>query len=195
MFNVTDPADVVVRLADDCALTFRPGSPAALIGGRRAYRQAMEAALARDPDDMESAADAAYEALALHLAKTGLKAWTGIGDKTGQALPPSPKAFLGLLASHPVLFGPIDAEYVAPFLLLDAEKNASTASATGTSRSAAGPTAKGARTATPKTSTRAAKAMRKAQPARTGSAAPTAAAARTAKTTSKPTPARSRGRS
>lgn len=187
MFTLTDdPADVVVRFGEDCALTFGPASPAAMIGARRAYRAALAESLARDPEDAAAASDAAYAALGLHLAKVAIKAWKGVGDKAGKPVPATPKAFLQLLAKHPSLFGQIDAEYVAPILLLDQEKNGSSASATGTSRSTAGRTAKGARIA--KTNAAKKKAA-KPTPART------APAARTASTRSAPTKAKSPGKS
>ena len=82
------------------------------------------------------------------LARRAVLAWDGIGDADGNPIEPSPEAIDALLEVWPI-FEAFQAIYVSKGLLLDAEKNVSAPSPTGTSAGAtatARPARKPART-------------------------------------------------
>jgi hypothetical protein len=112
-------------------------------------------AAARGSDAVEAlvAAGASETELALALAKAmagvAILNWEGVGDADGSAIPVSPEAAAALMDVWP-LFEAFQARYVAKGLLLDAEKNASASSPSGTSAGAtdtARPARRRARTA------------------------------------------------
>jgi hypothetical protein len=99
------------------------------------------------------AAGASEAELALALAKAiagiAILDWEGVGDADGRPVPVTPEAASALIDLWP-LFEAFQARYVATGLLLDAEKNASAPSPTGTSAGAtatARPVRRRARTA------------------------------------------------
>jgi hypothetical protein len=99
------------------------------------------------------AAGASEAELALALAKAmasiAILDWEGVGDADGRPVPVTPEAASALIDIWP-LFEAFQARYVAKGLLLDAEKNVSSPSPTGTSAGAtatARPVRRRARTA------------------------------------------------
>jgi hypothetical protein len=106
-------------------------------------------AAARGTEAVEAlvAAGASETELALALAKAmagiAVLDWEGVGDADGVAISVSPEAAAALIDVWP-LFEAFQTQYVAKGLLLDAEKNASAPSPTGTSAGAK-PTARRAR--------------------------------------------------
>jgi len=78
------------------------------------------------------------------LARRAVVDWEGVGDEIGAAIAVSPEGIDTLLSLWPI-FEAFNLHYVSPGMMLDAEKNASAPSPTGTS---AGATAT-ARPATP----------------------------------------------
>jgi hypothetical protein len=99
------------------------------------------------------AAGASEAELALALAKAmaaiAILDWEGVGDADGVPVPVTPEAASALIDVWP-LFEAFQARYVAKGLLLDAEKNVSSLSPTGTSAGAtatARPVRRRARTA------------------------------------------------
>jgi len=62
-------------------------------------------------------------------------AWEGVGDQEGRDLPVTPEAASALLDLFP-LYRAFEAQYIAPWLTLDAEKNVSAPSPNGTSAGA-----------------------------------------------------------
>lgn len=73
------------------------------------------------------------------LARTAILEWTGVGDEAGEPLPVTPAGVDALLELFPI-FEWWQLHYVQPALSLDAEKNGSGLSLTGTSAGAS-PTA------------------------------------------------------
>ena len=98
-------------------------------------------AAARGSDAVEAlvAAGASEAELALALAKgiagIALLDWEGVGDADGNPIPVSPEAASALMDVWP-LFEAFQARYVATGLLLDAEKNVSAPSPSGTTAGA-----------------------------------------------------------
>ena len=83
------------------------------------------------------------------IARIAVSDWEGVGDADGNPVPVTPEGIDALLEVWPI-FEAFQAAYVAGGLLLDAEKNVSAPSPTGTSAGAtvtARPAAKPARTA------------------------------------------------
>jgi hypothetical protein len=84
-------------------------------------------------------ATASDEARALVFAKAiariAVSSWEGVGDADGNPVPVSPEGIDALLEVWPI-FEAFQATYVAGGLLLDAEKNVSAPSPTGTSAGA-----------------------------------------------------------
>lgn len=121
---------------------FAPVSPLAHRDGRRVARVAL-AALPPEAGDADRNEAMGY-AYSREVIAASVRDWEGIGDAEGAALAFSPEAaqqFVG----DPKLFEAADVLFVTPYLLKDAEKNASAPSPNGTSRRAAAkPTAKGA---------------------------------------------------
>lgn len=82
-----------------------------------------------------AATEEAALAMAKALARRAILDWEGIGDAAGQPLPVSPGAIDALLDLWPA-FEAFQSAYVAKALLLDAEKNGSAPSPTGSSAGA-----------------------------------------------------------
>ena len=80
----------------------------------------------------EARTEEAALAMAKALARSAILEWEGIGDAEGEPLPISPDAIDALLDIWPI-FEAFQSLYVAKGLLLDAEKNGSAPSPTGTS--------------------------------------------------------------
>jgi hypothetical protein len=101
---------------------------------------ALMVAARSDPTLEALPATASDEARALAFAKAiariAISAWEGVGDADGTPVPVTPEGIDALLEVWP-LFEAFQASYVAGGLLLDAEKNASAPSPTGTSAGAA----------------------------------------------------------
>jgi hypothetical protein len=113
----------------------------------------MAAARGNAAVDALVAAGASEAELALALAKAmagiAILDWEGVGDADGKPVPVTPEAASALIDVWP-LFEAFQARYVAKGLLLDAEKNVSSPSPTGTSAGAtatARPVRRRARTA------------------------------------------------
>jgi hypothetical protein len=88
-------------------------------------------------------------AFAKAIARRAVTEWEGVGDANGTLMPVTPEGIDALLEVWPI-FEAFQATYVSKGLLLDAEKNVSAPSPTGTSAGAtatARPVAKRARTA------------------------------------------------
>jgi hypothetical protein len=92
-----------------------------------------------DPDLEALPATASDEARALIFAKAiarrAVTDWDGVGDADGNAAPVTPAGIDALLEVWPI-FEAFQATYVSKGLLLDAEKNVSAPSPTGTSAGA-----------------------------------------------------------
>ena len=71
-------------------------------------------------------------AMAKAVARIVVTDWEGVGDADGNALPVSPEGIDALLDIWPI-FEAFQTKYVARAMILDAEKNASAPSPTGTS--------------------------------------------------------------
>jgi hypothetical protein len=74
-------------------------------------------------------------ALLKALAQAAILDWAGIGDETGNPIPPSPERIDALLDLYPV-FRAFETGYFLPALALDAEKNACAPAPNGTSAAA-----------------------------------------------------------
>ena len=81
------------------------------------------------------------------LARRAIVGWEGVGDEDGNVLPATPKCIDALLSLWPI-FEAFNLLYVSHGMLLDAEKNGSAPSPTGTSAGAT-TTARPARRMTP----------------------------------------------
>ena len=94
-----------------------------------------------DPAIETPAEGASQEALALAMAKAVARRavldWEGVGDDAGNVVPVSPEGIDALLEIWPV-FEAFQTQYVAKGLILDAEKNVSAPSLTGSSAGATG---------------------------------------------------------
>lgn len=97
--------------------------------------------------DPEASNDARAAIFAGALARRAVVDWEGVGDGEGKILPVTPEGIDALLALWPI-FEAFNLHYVSRGMLLDAEKNASAPSPTGTSVGAM-PTAQPAGPATP----------------------------------------------
>ena len=101
--------------------------------------------------DAEASNDARAAIFAGALARRAVVDWEGVGDEDGNPLPVSPEGIDALLSLWPI-FEAFNLHYVSPGMLLDAEKNGSAPSLTGTSAGAtaiARPVTPNARTAPP----------------------------------------------
>ena len=97
--------------------------------------------------DPEASNDARAAIFAGALARRAVVDWEGVGDGEGNILPVTPEGIDALLALWPI-FEAFNLQYVSRGMLLDAEKNASAPSPTGTSAGAM-PIARPAGRATP----------------------------------------------
>ena len=101
--------------------------------------------------DAEASNDARAAIFAGALARRAVVDWDGVGDADGNILPVTPDGIDALLSLWPI-FEAFNLHYVSRGMLLDAEKNGSAPSPTGTSAEAtatARPAAPNARTAPP----------------------------------------------
>ena len=101
--------------------------------------------------DPEASNDARAAIFAGALARRAVMDWEGVGDADGNPLPVSPDGIDALLSLWPI-FEAFNLHSVSPGMLLDAEKNGSAPSPTGTSVGApatARPVKRSARTAPP----------------------------------------------
>jgi hypothetical protein len=85
--------------------------------------------------DPESSNDARAAIFAGALARRAVVDWEGVGDAEGNVLPVTPDGIDALLALWPI-FEAFNLHYVSRGMLLDAEKNVSAPSPTGTSAGA-----------------------------------------------------------
>ena len=114
---------------------------------------ALMVATRSDPEiqslEAEASNDTRAAVFAAALARRAVVDWQGVGDEDGAVIAVSPEGIDALLSLWPI-FEAFNLLYVSPGLLLDAEKNASAPSPTGTSVGAtatARPAAPNARTA------------------------------------------------
>jgi hypothetical protein len=97
--------------------------------------------------DPEASNDTRAAIFAWALARRAIVDWAGVGDPDGNALPVTPEGVDALLSLWPI-FEAFNLHYVSRGMLLDAEKNASSPSLTGTSAGAT-PTARPAEAGAP----------------------------------------------
>ena len=101
--------------------------------------------------DADASNDSRAAVFAAALARRAVVDWEGLGDADGKVLEISPDGIDALLSLWPI-FEAFNLHYVSPGMLLDAEKNGSAPSPTGTSVGAtatARPVKRSARTAPP----------------------------------------------
>ena len=99
--------------------------------------------------DADASNDSRAAVFAAALARRAIVDWEGVGDEAGHVLEISPEGIDALLSLWPI-FEAFNLHYVSRGLLLDAEKNGSAPSPTGTSAGAtatARPAKRNARTA------------------------------------------------
>ena len=112
---------------------------------------ALMVATRSDPAVQDLAADASNDTraaiFAAALARRAVVDWEGVGDESGTVIPVTPEGIDALLALWPI-FEAFNLLYVSCGMLLDAEKNGSAPSSTGTSAGATA-TARPARRTTP----------------------------------------------
>ena len=100
---------------------------------------ALMVATRSDPEVQSLEADASNDTRAAifagALARRAVMDWEGVGDADGNPLPVSPDGIDALLSLWPI-FEAFNLYYVSPGMLLDAEKNVSAPSPTGTSAEA-----------------------------------------------------------
>ena len=99
--------------------------------------------------DADASNDSRAAVFAAALARRAIVDWEGVGDEAGHVLEISPEGIDALLSLWPI-FEAFNLHYVSRGLLLDAEKNGSAPSPTGTSAGAtaiARPAKRDARTA------------------------------------------------
>ena len=116
---------------------------------------ALMVATRSDPEvqslESEASNDTRAAVFAAALARRAVMDWEGVGDEDGNVLPVSPEGIDALLSLWPI-FEAFNLHYVSPGMLLDAEKNGSAPSPTGTSAGAtatARPVKRNAKTAQP----------------------------------------------
>ena len=100
---------------------------------------ALMVATRSDPEvqslESEASNDTRAAVFAAALARRAVMDWEGVGDEDGNVLPVSPEGIDALLSLWPI-FEAFNLHYVSPGMLLDAEKNGSAPSPTGTSAGA-----------------------------------------------------------
>ena len=99
--------------------------------------------------DADASNDTRAAVFATALARRAVVDWEGVGDAEGNELPATPEGIDALLSLWPI-FEAFNLHYVSRGMLLDAEKNGSAPSPTGTSAGAtatARPVKRSARTA------------------------------------------------
>ena len=85
--------------------------------------------------DADASNDSRAAVFAAALARRAVIGWDGVGDADGTVIPVSPEGIDALLSLWPI-FEAFNLHYVSPGMLLDAEKNGSAPSPTGTSAGA-----------------------------------------------------------
>jgi hypothetical protein len=85
--------------------------------------------------DHDASNDSRAAVFAGALARRAIVNWHGVGDSEGKVLPVSPEGIDALLSLWPI-FEAFNLHYVSRGMVLDAEKNASAPSPTGTSAGA-----------------------------------------------------------
>ena len=85
--------------------------------------------------DADASNDTRAAVFAAALARRAVVDWEGVGDENGTAIAVSPEGIDALLSLWPI-FEAFNLHYVSPGMLLDAEKNGSPPSPTGTSAGA-----------------------------------------------------------
>lgn len=85
--------------------------------------------------DADSSNDSRAAVFAAALARRAIVDWEGVGDEDGNVLPATPEGIDALLSLWPI-FEAFNLHYVSRGMLLDAEKNGSAPSPTGTSAGA-----------------------------------------------------------
>ncbi|MFH6783604.1 MULTISPECIES: hypothetical protein [Methylobacterium] len=110
-------------------IRFRPITVASMLVAREAVGKVFRD---EDQDDVDARANIA---LVRELTRRGIVEWEGIGDADEQPIPVTREAVDLLMENWPA-YDAIDNLYVAPALARDAEKNASSNSASGTSAEA-----------------------------------------------------------
>ena len=100
---------------------------------------ALMVATRSDPEvqdlDPNASNDSRAAVFAAALARRAVVDWEGVGDEDGNLLPVTPEGIDALLSLWPI-FEAFNLHYVSRGMLLDAEKNASAPSPTGTSAGA-----------------------------------------------------------
>ena len=122
-------------------MAFNAGSP----GRKRCSDPAVQAL---DADASNDTRAAVFDAA---LARRAVVGWEGVGDENGNVLEATPEGIDALLSLWPI-FEAFNLHYVSRGMLLDAEKNGSAPSPTGTSAGATAivrPVKRSARTAQP----------------------------------------------
>ena len=116
---------------------------------------ALMVATRSDPEvqslDAEASNDSRAAVFAAALARRAVVDWEGVGNADGDPLNVTPEGIDALLSLWPI-FEAFNLQYVSPGMLLDAEKNGSAPSPTGTSVGAtatARPVKRNAKTALP----------------------------------------------
>ena len=82
--------------------------------------------------EADASNDTRAAVFAASLARRAIIAWEGVGDESGNALEVTPEGIDALLSLWPI-FEAFNLHYVSPGMRLDAEKNGSAPSPTGTS--------------------------------------------------------------
>jgi hypothetical protein len=121
-------------LGHGVVVTVAPLTSALLMAARH------DPAVSAPPGDAPMATSDRTLALIKAVGRLGILAWEGVGDTEGNPIDPSPERIDALLDLYPIAES-FERLYLGPALLLDAEKNGSPPSPSGTS-AGAGATAK-----------------------------------------------------
>lgn len=122
--NTKERPNVRVKLDGGAFIEFRPFSTLGHGAGSRVAFSILAAG--EDP----GTASVAYT---IALARWGAVAWEGIGDEEDAPLPLTPDNLEALLTQRPDIYQRVDAEYAAPALRQETEKNVSSPAQHGTS--------------------------------------------------------------
>ena len=117
-------------------LQVAPLTTAVMMAARKAAQGQIALSDAGDPDAADLDMDSIGLAMAKAVARIVVRDWEGVGDAEGNPVPVSPEGIEALLDLWP-LFEAFQTLYVARAMILDAEKNASSPSPTGSSVGAA----------------------------------------------------------
>jgi hypothetical protein len=117
-------------------LRFKPIDRLVVRAGRRAGHEIYRiAALEEGETPPQELIEAASDAMSEAMIAAGIIEWEGVGDGAGEIAPLTPD-FIALLLADPGRFERCEAEYVRPWLVAEAEKNASSLSLNGISAGA-----------------------------------------------------------